>query len=521
MNSPNNAAVLRSLIIYAICVPLAVTIGFMVTNPMDYTTLGLFGIVALLLVSPLLIRWHHPLLILSWNMGLVLFFMKGVPNWWLVMVVVSLGISLVERALSSERHFIRVPQITWPLLCLVGVALITARFTGGFGVRTFGSDVYGGKKYIYLVVGALSYFALTARRIPPQRAGLYLALFFLGGLTSMIGDLFALMPSWARFIFWLFPPDAFSFTNFELGTTRLGGFSSAGLMLWCFLLARFGIRGIFLSGKLWRPALLTLALVMVFLGGFRGALFFVALVFALQFFMEGMHRTQLLPVFAFVGILAAVAIVPLASRLPFTFQRTLAILPLQLDPMARQEAQDSIDWRVNMWKALWPQVPQYLLLGKGLAISPEEYNEMMGASTLATAAASFDPSQNALALSYDYHNGPLSVIIPFGIWGCIAFVWFLAAGFRVLQCNFRYGDPSLQTINTFLFVAYLAYIFQFVFMGGSVTLDVAKFAGVIGLSVALNGGMCQPAPRPVPEKETLLQPRGALPGPGPRPAFPR
>src|SRR5208282_2806148 len=112
--------------------------------------LGLFGIVVLLLVSPLLLRWHHPLLILSWNMGVTLFFLKGSPSLWLVMVALSLGISLLERALSSQMHFIRAPQITWPLLCLVGVVLLTARLTGGFGVRAFGSDVYGGKKYIFL-----------------------------------------------------------------------------------------------------------------------------------------------------------------------------------------------------------------------------------------------------------------------------------------------------------------------------------------------------------------------------------
>jgi len=28
-------------------------------------------------------------------------------------------------------------------------------------------------------------------------------------------------------------------------------------------------------------------------------------------------------------------------------------------------------------------------------------------------------------LAGDYHNGPLSVIIPFGVFGVIAFVWFL------------------------------------------------------------------------------------------------
>jgi len=184
MNSPNFAAALRSLIIYAICVPLAIVVGYLLTNPMDYSTLGLFGILALLLASPLLLRWHYLLLVLSWNMAIILSFLKGSPSLWLVMVALSLGISLLERALSSQMSFIRVPQITWPLICLAAAVLITAKFTGGFGLRAYGSDVYGGKKYVVLMAGILSYFALTSRRIPPERAGLYVALFFLGGVTT-------------------------------------------------------------------------------------------------------------------------------------------------------------------------------------------------------------------------------------------------------------------------------------------------------------------------------------------------
>src|SRR5208282_5557992 len=112
MNSPNNAAALRTLIVYAVCVPLAIAVGYMVTNPMDYSTLGMFGIVMLLLVSPLLLRWHYPLLVLSWNIGISLFFIKGSPSLWYVMVPLSLGISVLDRAMNSDRHFIRVPQLT-------------------------------------------------------------------------------------------------------------------------------------------------------------------------------------------------------------------------------------------------------------------------------------------------------------------------------------------------------------------------------------------------------------------------
>jgi len=411
----NTSAILRTLIIYAVCVPLAIIVGYLLTDPMDFSVLGLFGILALLLVSPLLLRWHYPLLILSWNMAITLFFIKGSPSLWMLMVMLSLGISVLERTLNSQMHFLRVPQITWPLLCLIAVALITAKFTGGIGLRSYGSDVYGGKKYVLLMAGILSYFALTARRIPPERAGLYVALFFLGGLVSIIGDFYAIMPSWSRFIFWLFPIDPNAFYEFQVGQTRLGGIAAAGFTVWCFLLARYGVRGIFLSGKLWRPFVLLLSFSLIFLGGFRYQLFLAGAIFACQFFVEGLHRTRLLPVFAWLGIMAMVVIVPFASKLPFTFQRTIAFLPLNLDPAAKGAAQASADWRVTMWKALLPQVPKYLLLGKGMTISTEEYNEMMGGSVLGRNAGQFDPSQDPLALAYDYHNGPLSVLIPFGI----------------------------------------------------------------------------------------------------------
>jgi len=355
----------------------------------------------------------------------------------------------------------------------------------------FGSDIYGGKKYIYLLAGILSYFALTSRRIPLERAKLYVALFFLGGMLNFIGDLFSIAPSWSHFIFWFFQPTLNSFNEFEIGETRLGGFALAGAAIWCFLMARYGIRGIFLTGKLWRPFIFFLSFSLIFLGGFRYQLIFVGMTFMFQFFLEGLHRTKLFLVFLFAGTLMAVALVPLASKLPFTFQRTLAILPLHLDPAVKRAAQDSLDWRVNMWKALLPQIPPHLLLGKGFAISPEEYNEMMG-TPLGLVTSQFDPSQDPLALSYDYHNGPLSVLIPFGIWGGIAVLWFLVAGLRVMYCNFRYGDSSLQTINIFLFAEFVVCFFQFMVTGGALSTDMAKFAGTLGLSIAINGGVRRP-----------------------------
>ena len=96
----NNApAILRSLIIYAVIVPLALFIGYMLTDPLDRSSFTFYGILALILISPILLRWHHPLLILSWNLNATAFFLPGRPDVWLAMA----AISQIGRASCRER----------------------------------------------------------------------------------------------------------------------------------------------------------------------------------------------------------------------------------------------------------------------------------------------------------------------------------------------------------------------------------------------------------------------------------
>lgn len=485
----NASAILKALVLYAVCVPLAIWLGFLVAGPLSYSTLGIFGIVAMVLAFPLLMRWHYPLMLLSWSAVASMFFLPGRPSLWMVMIALSFGISLLQRALEKDVRFIHVPQVTLPLLFLVVVVLVTAKFTGGFGLKVFGSDVYGGKKFVTLLLGIVGYFALTARRIPPERAKLYVGLFFLGGVSAAIGDMYTIIPSWLNFIFWVFSPNLYFGSGLSEGINRFSGAVATSFAVFAFMLARYGLRGIFLSGKPWRWLLLLAFSAYGLLGGFRSIVIVLAGTFALQFYLEGLHRTKLLPIFAAVGVLGMALLVPLASHLPYTFQRSLAFLPVNIDPVAKADAQGSIDWRIAMWKSLWPEVPHYLLLGKGYAFDKLEYSEM-GRDT---AIKSFDAGQQGLALAGDYHNGPLSLLLPFGIWGALGFVWFLAAGISVLNRNFKYGDPALKTINALLLAAFLIRALFFFVLFGAVENDMLQFAGWLGLSVALNGGVCSPA----------------------------
>jgi len=212
------------------------------------------------------------------------------------------------------------------------------------------------------------------------------------------------------------------------------------------------------------------------------------------FFLEKLYRTRLLLVFLIGGMLGIGLLVAFANKLPSNFQRSLTFLPLPLDPQVVAEAQGSSDWRHEMWADLWPQVPGYLLVGKGYALSAQDFQTIDSGGIFygGSSAASLDKSQQNLALSGDYHNGPLSILMPFGLWGAIGFLWLELAAVYVLYRNYKYGDPELKTVNALLMVSAGYLCFSFVTIYGAFNVDVGQFSKWVGFSVALNGGMCGP-----------------------------
>jgi O-antigen ligase len=154
---------------------------------------------------------------------------------------------------------------------------------------------------------------------------------------------------------------------------------------------------------------------------------------------------------------------------------------------------------LEIWKRAIPQIPKYLLIGKGYGMDP---NELYLADQTARQTGS---DTDAILLNGDYHSGPLSVIIPLGIFGTIGFVWFLVAAGGYLYRNYRFGDTRLRRINTFFFAYFLSKVVFFFLIFGSLYSDLYGFAGLIGLSVSLNG-----RPEPAAEPELAEPEQSAL-----------
>ena len=346
------------------------------------------------------------------------------------------------------------------------------------------------------------YFALTSQRIPAHRANLFVALFFLSSLTALVANLVFKAGPGFYFLYNLFPPEnALDQATGEdvLNSTivRLGGLNMASTGLYACLLARYGVRGILDVTKPLRFGLFLLAMIGCFYCGYRSVLVLLGLTFICGFSLEGLWRTRVLPILAGTTLLLMAVLVPQVQRLPWVVQRTLSFLPLRVDQLVRDNADASTEWRLEMWRNVTPQVPKYLLKGKGFSLDP---NDLFMANM--AAARGLESGTAGAAVAGDYHNGPLSLLIPFGVWGLIGFGWFLFASGRVLRYHHRFGDPSLRPINTFIFSYFIAKVVFFLLVFGSFWSDLSSFTGLIGLSISLNGEP-RAALEPVPDEEIL------------------
>jgi hypothetical protein len=160
-------------------------------------------------------------------------------------------------------------------------------------------------------------------------------------------------------------------------------------------------------------------------------------------------------------------------------------LPVNINSEILEDAEGSTEWRLDMWKDASKDIPKYLILGKGYSLDPEllAYVTMAGINGMPV-----DPYEGSLVAG-DFHSGPLSILIPFGVFGVAAFVWVLYAGYKVLAWNYRYGDARLRSVNRTLLAYYLTYCIGFFCIFGAFTDQLYVFLGICGMSVSINGGV--------------------------------
>jgi hypothetical protein len=476
----------KSLFVFLICVPLAIFLGYLLSTPMSFNTFATVGGCFMLLLLPLLLRWHHTMAIACWNAYVIVFFLPGQPSLGVVMACASLGFAVLHRTMSKSYRFIWVPQLSYSLLFLAIVVLVTMKLTGGMGGRALGSETWGAKRYLGVYGAIIGYFAFTSQRIDSKERLLLSGIFFLSGITAIFSDLaYAAGPSFYA-LYSIFPAElAASQAYAQFGMSRLTGVTWAAMSLLYFIIMRMGIAGLLDLTKPWRLAILLSILVISLTGGYRSTVIVFIILLVVQFLFEGLIRSRYLPILAILALLSGAFLVSFIDRLPLVVQRSMSFLPLDVDAIARQDAIGTLDWRLQIWKTVLPEIPNYLIVGKGYGYSGTDYY----LTQEAVRRGLYNSFEDTL-ISGNYHNGILTVLIPFGLFGLFGFLWFCWSGWRVLYQNYLYGDAQLRYANTFLIAFFTARLIFYLTFYGQFDLDLMIFTGVVGLSVSLNGGVC-------------------------------
>lgn len=490
-------AVTRNHLIFGVCLPFAVLLGYLLADISDPVSRVVVAIAMAGLSFPLLIKWYHPLLILAWNTTAQVTFAPGSPTMWAFFSVVGLFFAVLNRTVNSENRFTYERSLIIPLVLFAVLVVVTAAMTGGVGISTLGSEGRGGRYYFYILAAIAGYFALSSRTISPKHAYLCIALFFLPGLGAIVGSLSPWAGPFAKIIYFFYPngveDDAYNPSQAALfGDIRLGGMTTGSFALFCWLLTRYGVQGVFDLSRPWRLALFVGGIALGFLGGFRSHLILVLLTFSILFIMEKLWRTKVMLIVTVIALLSTVFLIGFADKLPTTFQRSLSFLPINIDPLIKVDAEYSSQWRIGIWKSVIEEVPIYFFKGKGFVFSENDmYMALFNQSHFGAIGAGQDA-----ALSGDFHNGPLSLLIPFGIYGLVIFMWIIAAGSLHLYQTYQNGLPELKGINAFLFALFVARSIFFFSIFGAIPLEFYFFTGILGLSIALNR---KKSPQPLPE----------------------
>lgn len=445
----------------------------------------LFGGTGWLLTLP-----YHATIAL--HVGLVMFgaafivpFLPGRPLVWEVAGITGWSGALVTLALRRQAPDFRenLRRYRFVFLGLAGyvAVLILLMRLRGTGFSVFGGERVGGRFYLQQVAsGIFPFLFLMLRPDLGRLVGLF-GLQCLLSLTFTVSDFaFAAGPALYPLLYvFELSNDAFGFEVLARGSgfRRFQSMSRVSLALIEWLMMVAPLAAVFSRRFVWLVPAYAVALVIGLAGGHRALLVVIALGLLIRAWSERLFTPLRIVVgLVFVGSLVA-ATYAAAPRLPLAAQRTISFLPgVRLDPVARDDASNTLMGRRVMREVAFDLVPYYRVLGRGLQYQPN----------LPPHILAYDDETNRLIELGHFYNGPIGLLVNTGIPGVVAFLGMLTAASAVaLRLLRRLRQTGLQDV-TDRFAAtvgsmWLARAIFFAFFDGSADFAMTQFALPCGL----------------------------------------
>jgi hypothetical protein len=306
----------------------------------------------------------------------------------------------------------------WCVLLILTV--VQAYLRAPVGLNIFGSDSVGAMPYAVFAVSSLCALVLSTLSLPPQDLRLWVRLSFIGSIMNFtIGAIAFAFPQAGAYLGASFSVDTMREENSD-GAGRIIFVRDLSISLATWISSRISpLRAIF--HPLW-GSLILVSLALAALSGFRSVLIHVCLMFLIGICYRGGVISVLAALFTGASGLALLAFVNVIAPLPINTQRALSFLPGTWDETTQQGAEESTEWRVEMWKEalLTEKWIRNKWLGDGLGFTKEELARMLNIGENRgnyTGITGLTLQQESMMTTGDYHSGPVQTIRTTGYVG--------------------------------------------------------------------------------------------------------
>jgi|GEM_PF-1401998 len=348
----------------------------------------------------------------------------------------------------------------WLVVFFLNLLFIMAMRGSGFAL--LGGSVYGGTYYIGVFITILCYFAAIRARLSDKDVKILLFMFlFATMLPAGVQVLKSLVPSaaggLARYIGVSAVEQSDSISTDNV-IQRWSGFISLSQAL-------VMIAYVFFKKISTRLLLIVLACGLVSMSGFRSSLIQTAMLIFFVSVYYSKQRGRAVFRWIIAGVLGWVFLMMITPSLPLPTQRSLSFIPfLPVSAEVAVNAESSSDFRFEIWKQYCiPNVPKYLLIGRGLAHDITQY---------AWLTSRWYGSLEFYYYMGSYHSGLFSLLLDYGLLGLVSFTLFflLVAGdaWRTTRRYAAHQDTLCARYYVYLTILMTYEIFNYFFIFGAV-----------------------------------------------------
>ena len=357
------------------------------------------------------------------------------------------------------------------------------------GIALLGGDSVGGKAYFVYAFAIIAYFLLAI--VPTNLRMLRLMVILMvviGVLDSMLGLASEFLPGLAALVIPFYSGVSFITARSDVGadaeTDRVTAGKSVGEGLGRAAFTLFPPASTLNPIHLLRFLMMVAAVGTTVISGFRSSMGLLLAYFVVGSLVRG--RVLDLVAAGCIGFLGLAGIMVVGvDKLPFGAQRILSVLPVGVDERIKASAEDSSQWRFDMWK-LALTTDRYIqnkLLGDGFSFRADELAAAQDATEGDRRRSSGMKVEDIMLARGSYHGFHVEAIRMTGVLGLVCALVALGIFFRSAWQHIRYfkGRPEWGYV-LFICVPFLIHPFYLMLVFGDYRFgfpDIMIMAGVL------------------------------------------